>query len=375
MIERTLYQLIQKRLDDKRIIIVLGPRRVGKTTLLNLFRTEDTLYLNGDDPDTRNILSDKNTAYYKNLIGDRNRLIVDEAQRIENIGLTLKQIVDNIPTVKVLVTGSSSLELSDSIKEPLTGRKWEFNLFPLSAVELMNHFGDLEEKRMLEQRLIYGTYPDVVTNPGDAYEVLQELTDSYLYKDILTLENIRKPGKLETLVQAIAFQLGNEVSYKELSDLTGLNHETVYRYINILEKSFVLFTLHSFSRNLRNELKKSKKIYFYDLGVRNAIIDNFNSISLRNDVGALWENYLILERIKYQSYNRIFSNNYFWRTHAQQEIDFIEEGNGRLRASEFKWNPRKSIKFSTTFKKAYPEASLHKVNRDNYLSFIESTSM
>lgn len=372
MINRALSILINQRVNDKKVIVLLGPRQVGKTTLLrHNFSTERTLWLNGDDADTRNKLSNQSSTWIKQLVAGHERIIIDEAQRIENIGITLKIIHDNIPEVKVIATGSSSFELANQINEPLTGRKWEFKLWPISIGEMINHHSLLEESRLLEYRLVYGWYPDVINNPGDEKEILNTLSDSYLYKDILIWENIKKPQKLEMLVQALAFQIGQEVSYHELGQTTGLDNETVEKYVSLLEKAFIVFRLPSLSRNLRNELKKSRKIYFYDVGIRNAVIKNWNPISLRQDVGALWENFLIVERLKYKAYNSIFSNDYFWRTHAQQEIDFIEEYNGTLHAFEFKWNEKKKGSFSKSFTQAYQNHELLIVNRKNYLEFIQ----
>ena len=371
MINREIIGLIEKRLGDQKVIVLLGPRQVGKTTLLKKqFSTENTLWLNGDDADIRNQLSNQSSTWIKQLVSGHDRLIIDEAQRIENIGVTLKIIHDNLPEIKVIATGSSSFELANQINEPLTGRKWEFRLWPISTSEMIRHNSLLEETRLLEHRLVYGWYPDVINNPGDEKEILNTLSDSYLYKDILTWEHIKKPQKLELLVQALAFQIGQEVSYHELGKITGLDNETVERYISLLEKAFIIFRLPSLSRNLRNELKKSRKIYFYDVGIRNAVIKNWNPVSLRQDVGSLWENFLIVERLKYKSYHSIFSNDYFWRTHAQQEIDFIEDYNGTLHAFEFKWNEKKRGSFSKSFTHAYPNHELLIVNRNNYLEFI-----
>jgi uncharacterized protein len=256
------------------------------------------------------------------------------------------------------------------VNEPLTGRKWEYTLYPLAIQEMYNHSGILEEKRLLEHRLVYGFYPDVVNNPADAREILTELANSYLYKDILTWERVQKPAALEKLVQALAFQVGNEVSYHELGKVVGLDNETVERYIGFLEKAFIVFRLPSFSRNLRNELNKSRKIYFYDNGLRNAAIQQFSPVGLRSDIGALWENFLISERIKFQGNNRIFANRYFWRTQNQQEIDYIEERDGILNAFEFKWNPAAKAYLPKTFQRAYPEHRFGIVNRENYQEFV-----
>ena len=305
MVNRLVFSNIQKKLKGNKAIIVLGPRQVGKTTLLNqLFKTKDILWLNGDDADTRHLLSNVNASKLKSIIGKNQIIIIDEAQRIENIGVCIKIIVDQIKDVKVIATGSSAFELANKIKEPLTGRKWEFQLYPFSFEEMVNTHGLLTEKRLLENRLIYGYYPEVINNPNDAQAIIKSLADSYLYKDVLTLDRIQKPEKLETLVRALALQVGSEVSYNELSQLCGLDKETVEKYIQLLEKAFVVFRLGSFSRNLRNELKKSRKIYFYDNGIRNAVINQFSPIASRTDVGALWENLIISERVKYNRYHQ-----------------------------------------------------------------------
>ena len=373
MISRIQEQHVLAKLNDKKAIILFGARQVGKTTFLKKLVSslnEPSIWWNCDEPDIRRILSEPTSTELKNLIGSAKLLIIDEAQRVNNIGLTLKLIVDSIPSVKVIVTGSSSFDLANKINEPLTGRKWELMLFPFSVRELAENHGLLEEKRLLEQRMIYGLYPDVVTNPGNQQEVLLELTNSYLYKDILSLENIQKPAKLEKLVQALAFQLGQQISINELSQITGLDNHTVERYISLLEKAFIIFQLPPFSRNLRNEIKKSRKIYFYDIGVRNAVIKQFNPLQLRQDVGQLWENFILAERLKTLEYSRIDSNKYFWRNHAQQEIDYLEERNGEIHAFEFKWNPKAKARFSKSFTNEYHPSITNVIHRDNYSSFI-----
>lgn len=372
MYARLLSALFEQKMKDGKTIVLTGPRQVGKTTFLkDYFKNERLAWFNADEADVRQMLSQHNSTHLKQIIGNNNIVVIDEAQRVENIGIALKIIHDQLNGVKVIVTGSSSLDLANQINEPMTGRKWELNMYPISAVEFKNHLGWLESSRLLEHRLIYGSYPDVVNQVGQEREVLQELSDSYLYKDILTWHNIKKPQVLERLVQALSFQIGNEISYHELGQMTGLNHETVQRYMDLLEKAYVIFQLPSLSRNLRNELKKSKKVYFYDLGIRNAVIKNFNPINLRSDKGQLWENYLVTERIKQKSYHRLHSNDYFWRTHAQQEIDYIEEYNDELHAYEFKWSAKKKVKFSKSFTNAYPNSNTMGVHVANYMEFIE----
>jgi len=376
MIQREIEQQIDKYLQDHKVVIILGPRQSGKSTLLKMIEhklEKPVIWLNGDDTDTRARFENANSTSLKNLTGECKTLIIDEAQRIENIGLNLKIIHDNINTIKVIASGSSAFELSNKINEPLTGRKWELFLYPLSFTEMKNHLGFLEERRLLEQRLIYGYYPDVVNNPGMEKEILKQLSISYLYKDILTWERIQKPYALEKLVQALAFQLGNEVSFNELGKMTGLDNETVEKYILMLERAFIVFRLPCFSRNLRNELKKSRKIYFYDNGLRNAIISHFNPLTLRNDAGALWENFMIAERMKHLSYNNLFVNRYFWRTTAQQEIDYIEEKEGKLFAYEFKWNPNKTYKIPKPFLKEYTPYISEVINPENFERFITSS--
>ena len=373
MISREIIQNIHSKLDDNKAIILMGPRQVGKTTLLKYLQKEmniPSIWWNGDEPDIRRILTESTSTQLKGLIGEAKLLFIDEAQRIENIGLTLKLIVDSIPELKVIATGSSSFDLSNKINEPLTGRKWEFMMYPISEQELINHHGILEERRLLEQRLIYGFYPEIVTHSGQQQELLLELTNSFLYRDIFTLENIKKPINLERLVQALAFQIGQEVSINELAQTAGLDFHTVERYISLLEKSYVIFQLSPFSRNLRNEMKKSRKIYFFDNGIRNSVIKQFNPMGMRNDQGALWENFLMAERLKVLEYNKIATNSFFWRNHAQQEIDYIEERNGEIHAFEFKWNPKAKIRFSKSFTNEYKPQITKGIHRENYLEFV-----
>lgn len=373
IIKRALEVSFQSRLNDPKAIIVLGARQVGKTTLFRSLMTSlnDVLWMNGDEPDVRDTLSNANSANLKKLIGGSKFLVIDEAQRVENIGLTIKLIVDNIPTVKVIATGSSSLELANHINEPLTGRKWEFQLYPLSISELVHHHGYLEENRLLEHRLVYGMYPDVVNESGGKeMDILLQLSDSYLYRDLLVWENIYKPKQLEKLVQSLAFQVGQLISINELAIHTGLDNKTVERYIDLLKKSFVIFELSSFSRNLRNEIKKQSKIYFYDNGIRNAVIRQFNPLKLRDDVGALWENFIVSERMKFNGYFHRMRQVYFWRNHAQQEIDLIETEGTDIRAFEIKWNPKSKVKFSKSFTEEYNPKETTVISPENYMDFL-----
>ena len=372
MIARKLHKTLTNRLFTGKAIVLVGARQVGKTTLLNelTHRFDDVLWLNGDELGTRTLLQDVSVEKFRSMIGSRRIMVVDEAQRIENIGLKMKLITDNLPNVQLILTGSSSFDLANRINEPLTGRKWEYNLFPLSFGEMAEHTSPFEEVKHLHLRLVYGYYPDVVTHPGDEREVLKQITDSYLYKDILEWERIKKSDKLVRLLQLLAFQVGSEVSLNELSRQVELDKNTVEKYITLLEQTQILFRLGSLSRNLRNELKAARKIYFYDNGVRNALINNFNDIALRDDVGALWENWMISEFIKKRHYDRTFVNSYFWRTTQQQEIDYLEEGDGKLTAYKFKWNPKKKARISTTFLKAYPDTEIKTVNPENFYELL-----
>ncbi|TKS56930.1 ATP-binding protein [Mesohalobacter halotolerans] len=377
MIKRALEDNIIERLERNKILYIPGPRQVGKTTLLKTIKfslKEPILWLNGDEADVRAMLLNSTSTKLNQIIGDNKTVIIDEAQRINNIGLVLKLIKDNIESVDIIVTGSSAFELSSKINEPLTGRKIDLFLYPISFVEMERHTSRLEEKRLLDHRLIYGSYPEVITSHGHEKEVLRGLTDGYLYKDIFALDYIKKPSLIEKLLQALALQLGHEVSYNELSKLIGADNETVERYINYLEQAYVIFKLNSFSKNHRNEIKKGKKIYFYDNGIRNAIIKNFNPLSLRQDTGALWENYLIVERAKKNNYTHQWINTYFWRTFSQNEIDYIEERDGILYGFEFKWNKKKKPKMPKSFKENYPQSKFEVINRENYTDFITHNS-
>ena len=373
MIQRSILELIQKRLFKGKAIILIGPRQVGKTTLLNQLCKENKLeylFFNGDDPIVQQQLSTANTQGLKQLLGNYKVIFVDEAQRIQNIGLTLKLITDQMKDIQILVSGSSALEVSGLINEPLTGRKWEYVLYPISWVEFVQYKGYLESLQQLEQRLIYGMYPEVITHQGEERLILQQLMGSYLYQDILSISGIRKPEILDKLLRALALQLGQEISYNELSNLLQIDKNTVQEYIRLLEKVFLIFRLQPLARNLRNEISSTRKIYFYDNGIRNAIIANFNEISLRLDVGALWENFLISERMKTLHYQEQWVNPYFWRTSAQQEIDYVEERNGVLHAFEFKWNSNKKVKVPKSFIQAYPESSATIISPENFFDFV-----
>ncbi|MBD5372114.1 MAG: ATP-binding protein [Bacteroides sp.] len=373
MITRQLQQIIEPQIGNKKAIIIMGARQVGKSTLLRQMLAErsDVMWLNGDDIDVRQLFSEMTASRMKLILGSNKILVIDEAQRIPEIGLRMKVIIDQIPDVQILASGSSSFQLASQVSETLTGRKREYQMFPLSFVEMVNHTDLLTEQRLIPHRLIYGYYPEVVTSPGEEREVLRELSSSYLYRDILQIDGINKPEKLQNLLQALARQIGDQISYREIGQLVGLDSKTVERYIDILEKSFIVFRLGSFARNLRNELKQSKKIYFYDLGIRNAVISDFRLAETREDIGALWENFVIVERLKQINYSRDFSNLRFWRSTQQHEIDLIEESDGQLRAIEIKWNPKKAnAKLPNSFASAYPDAEFRVITPQNLPEFL-----
>lgn len=359
------------RLHKNKALLIFGPRQVGKTTLVKqLFgNQQNVLFLDGDEADHRELLTNTTSTRLKSIVGKNKIVIIDEAQRIETIGLTLKLFTDKIKEVQVIATGSSAFELANKLNEPLTGRKYEFHLFPLSFQELVNHHGLLEETRLLPHRLIYGYYPEIVNDLGSETEHLKLISNSYLYKDLLMLETIKKATVLQKMTKALALQIGSEVSYNELSRLVGADKGTIEKYMDALEKSFIIFQLPAFSRNVRNEIRKSRKVYFYDNGIRNAIIGNFSPLENRTDTGALWENFIISERIKFMMNKGEDARYYFWRTTQQQEIDFIEESEQHRIAFEIKWK-KGHAKFPKTFQQAYPETQLQVINRENFSDFI-----
>jgi uncharacterized protein len=370
MINRLLSQKLESRLGSGKAIIIVGPRQAGKTTLIkNMLENKAHLFLDADDPTVRNLLTNPNTEQLKNIIGKNKLVFIDEAQRIENIGITLKIITDQFKEVQLIVSGSSAFELNNQLNEPLTGRKWEYQLFPICWKEFEDTVGFVKAEQQLELRIIYGMYPDVINRTGEETEVLKQLVSSYLYKDILAYGGIRKPDVLEKLTQALALQIGNEVSYNELSQLIGIDKNTVSNYIDILEKAFVIFKLKSFSRNLRNEIKTNQKIYFYDTGIRNMVIGNFNALELRQDKGALWENFLISERLKRNAYEGSLAKPYFWRTVQQQEIDYVEETAGKITGYEIKWNAKAKAKIPKLFKETY-SAETEVLTRENFRTFL-----
>lgn len=372
-LERDLAQILREKWNSGKVLILIGPRQVGKTTLLkSLCEAEGSyLFINGDHADDRLQLENAGENKLRNIIGKYQTVFFDEAQRINNIGIILKIIHDQIPDVRLLVSGSSALEISNNINEPLTGRKWEYNMFPFSWNELKKHFGYLKNQNNIPQYLIYGTYPEVITHPKEAEAILNQIAGSYLYKDLLQYQGIRKPEVLDKLLLALALQLGSEVNFNELSRTVGVDRGTVEQYVALLEKAFVVFRVNPLARNVRNEINTTRKIYFYDTGIRNAIIGNFKPLELRQDVGALWENFIISERVKALRYKSWYGRTYFWRTYQQQEIDWIEEIDGTFSAFEFKWNPKKSkAKFSSTFLDNYPIKKTMVVTTENADEFI-----
>ncbi len=367
---RYLEKEIKKRIGSGKAIVLIGPRQVGKTTLIEtILKNKDYLLLDGDDPRTKTLLTEPNTEEIRSILGKYKYVFIDEAQRIKGIGLTMKIITDRFKDVQLFTSGSSSFDLSNQINEPLTGRKWEYQLFPISWEEYEEQHGYLYAEQQLENRLLYGLYPDVLNNPEDEISVLRNLVNSYLYKDILSFANIQKPEILEKLVQALALQIGSEVNYSELAQMVNADKNTVSKYIDILQKGYIIFKLGSFSRNLRNEIKMNKKIYFYDNGIRNMIIGNFNPLELRTDKGALWENFLISERVKQNEYKQSLAHTYFWRTKQQQEVDFVEENSGKIYGYEFKWNNRNKVKLPKTFTKTY-NAESKVIDRNNFREFV-----
>ncbi len=373
VIKRTIQPRIESRLFQGKIIVIYGARRVGKTTLVKEILTrhpQNSVYFNCDEPDIRDLFSNKTSTELKLAIGDNKLVVLDEAQRVKNIGITLKLLVDTYPQIQVIATGSSSFDLSNEIVEPLTGRKYEFYLFPLSLSELETLYTSLEIKRTIEERLKYGMYPEIFQNEGREEEIVNEIKRSYLYKDIFQYQQLKNTDLIEKLLQAIALQIGNEVSYTELAALLSVDKKTIERYLELLKKAFVIFQLPAFSRNLRKELSRTRKIYFFDTGVRNALIRNFNNMDIRQDVGVLWENFLISERVKNNSNTGAEKNIYFWRTYQQQEIDYIEEADGRLAAFEFKWSS-KIRKASQAFTRIYKNSTIEVINKENYFQFLD----
>ena len=367
---------MQKRIEDSlfkgKVVVIYGARQVGKTTIVKNLQKKypDSIYLNCDEPDVREALTNASSVEIKSFIGDKKIVFLDEAQRVKNIGLSLKLIMENFPEMQVVATGSSSFELSNQISEPLTGRKYEFLIHPFSIKELSSGQSEADINRSLENRLIFGMYPEVAIKSGEEQkQAIKDITKSYLFKDVLQYQNIKNPEILEKLLQALALQVGNEVSYPELAETINVDKKTVVNYIDILEKAFIIFQLNPFSRNLRNELKKLRKIYFFDNGIRNALVNNFNPVDLRNDIGSLWENFMISERMKFNNNNNIDNNIYFWRTHDKKEIDYLEERDGKISAFEFKWK-KDNANSPKIFLETYKNSEFELVNRNNYQKFV-----
>lgn len=372
-----IHQYLLDTLDEiqrrQRVLVIYGPRRIGKTTLLQhyLQTQQNYLFVSGEDIDVQHYLSSQSIEKLRTFVGNHSLLVIDEAQKINQVGLNLKLLTDHCPDLRIIATGSSAFDLAHHLGEPLTGRKITLQMFPLSQIELSKQETPAQTRARLEQRLIYGSYPEVILekNPADKRDYLHELTRSYLYKDILELDGLRKSPQINRLLQLLALQVGSEVSLHELGQQVGLNKNTVEKYLDLLEKSFVLIRVNGYSRNLRKEVSKKARYYFYDVGVRNALVNQFNPLSLRTDVGALWENYLVIERLKKQSYFRQITNNYFWRTYQQQEVDWVEDYEGQLIGYEFKWKPQK-VKAPSQWSVSYPQAKFSVIHPDNYLDFI-----
>jgi hypothetical protein len=375
MIERAIKdQIVNNLKASNKLIIIYGARQVGKTTLANSIVKElnlKTLSVNLDQDRYAEVFSSRDFAQIKSLVGGYECVFIDEAQRAENIGLNLKIITDEMKEIKVIATGSSSFELANKIAEPLTGRVWTYSLYSLAFCELKKYFNSFELEGKIEELIIYGSYPEVFTtsNYQEKKNLLSEIARSYLYKDALELVNVKHAKKIKDLLKLVAFQIGSEVSINELARALGLGHDTVERYLDLLEKAFVIFRLSGFSRNLRKEVTKMDKIYFYDLGIRNAIIDNFKPLKDRIDPGQLWENFLVMERKKFIDYNKLGGSSYFWRTQTGAELDYVEDRDGKLYGYEFKFND-KIVKAPKSWLDNYPGSEFKTINRSNYLDFI-----
>lgn len=373
IIKRKIQEAVEKSLFKGKAIIIYGARQVGKTTFIKEIQKkypDDSVYLNCDEPDIRNALFDKTSTEIKSFMGNKRLVILDEAQRVKDIGLTLKLMVDSFPEIQIIATGSSSFDLSSQIIEPLTGRKYEFHLYPFSLAELGEIYSTLEINRILEQRIVLGMYPEIVLAGTEAEDKLKNVAKSYLYKDILQFQNIKNSEAIEKLLQALALQIGNEVSYNELAQIAGIDKNTAASYVQILEKAFIIFRLKPFGRNLRNELKKLRKIYFFDTGIRNALINNLNPLNLRQDTGALWENFVISERIKHNRNSGKDANIYFWRTREGKEIDYLEEAGGKISGFEVKWLDKK-FKAPKLFLETYEGSEIKLINKENYRTILD----
>ena len=355
-----------------KIITILGARQVGKSTLIKQldFNNKKIIWFDGENADVNILFENPNSERLKQIIGQAEIVVFDEAQKIQNIGSILKLFADYHKNIQVIASGSSAFELKNELNEPLTGRKYEYNLYPLSFYEMVQHTSLLQEIRQLPQRLIYGYYPEIVTHIEDSQRLLKFLSDSYLYKDIFLFKGIKKPEKMLDLLKLLAWQIGSEINYNELSNTLKIDNQTIESYISLLEMTYVIYKLPSYHTNQRNEIKKSKKIYFTDLGIRNALINDFRPIELREDKGHLFENFMVNELIKQNNYKRVFANFYFWRNNDQKEIDLIIEKNNKLTAIEFKWNENKKVSLTKSFKNIYPNHEFFVINKNNFFEFI-----
>lgn len=373
-VKRLLLTKLKSSIKPNKVLVLLGPRRVGKTSLIKEFIEqidEPYLIFNGEDFETHRLLENRSVKNYKNILGDKRLLIIDEAQKIPDVGMKLKLMVDEISGLKILASGSSTFDVQGQTGEPLTGRKLTLNLFPLSEKEIFDYEDEIERRESLKVRLVFGNYPELflIKNIESKIEYLKEMINSYLMKDILAFENIRNSSKILNLLRLISYQIGNEVSYQELANQIQVSRNTVEKYLDLLSKVFIIYRIDGFSRNLRKEVVKNSKWYFYDNGIRNAVIANFNLVKMRNDIGQLWENYMFAERMKFQAYSSLPANNYFWRTYDKQEIDLIEEREGKLFAFEFKWKAQKS-KAPIAWTKAYDNSTFELIHSENYFEFL-----
>ncbi|MFC0184706.1 hypothetical protein SAMN04515674_107196 [Pseudarcicella hirudinis] len=374
MITRLLQRKLESRIDYKKALLIFGPRQVGKTTLAKaLAKTLDLPfeYFNGDNITTKNLWSISNLEALKQSFGNKKLIVLDEAQMIEDIGLILKQLIDADLGIQLIVTGSSSLNIANKTQEPLTGRKWEYNLYPVSSSEMMEFQGIPQYLQSFQHYLIFGMYPEVIMNKADAKEILLNISSSYLYKDVLALVGLKRPQLLEKILKALALQVGSEVSLNELAGLVSADVKTVDNYIYLLEQTFVVYRLGTLSRNERNEISTKKKVYFYDNGIRNALIGNFSPINNRNDIGALWENFLMVERKKLLAYHGFHGRTYFWRNKQQAEVDYIEEIDGKIYAFEFKWNPKAQTRFPQAFIDSYEPVNTVVISQDNFWQWLK----
>ena len=374
MITRKIESVILESLVPGKVVILLGARRTGKTVLLKKIVSmisEPSIFFNGEDFEVQRLLENRSVANYEMILGTTKLLVIDEAQKVPEIGKILKLMIDSIPGLRIIVTGSSAFDLTGKLGEPLTGRNRTFRLFPLSEQELDPLYGITEKRAALEERLVFGSYPEVISIPNREAKVnyLKELVNDYLLRDLLSFEGVKNAGVINNLLRLVAFQAGSEVSMSELSSNLGIARNTVEKYLDLLSKVYVIFKVEGFSRNLRKEITKNAKWYFYDNGIRNTLVANLNPLGLRNDTGSLWENFIISERIKFQEYQNVLSNNFFWRTYDKQEIDWIEERGGKLFAYEFKFNKEKA-KFPIAFSEAYPESEFRVISANNYHEFV-----